>query len=71
MDDCKAKCLNENNSGSEWEGYWWKGWGGGYCGCCSQTDNINTAWPDATTYRLPPPKVTHDVVQVGGWCSEG
>ena len=52
VDDCKIKCATENKSGSGWKGYWWKGWGGGYCGCCKQTDEIDTSWPDATTYYL-------------------
>lgn len=51
IDQCKEHCHGLNKGGNL-EGYWWKPYRGGYCGCCKSIKNLTSNWPDANTYSL-------------------
>ena len=68
---CYEYCQGLNKSGASYQGYWWKAWGGGYCGCCKAVNSASMThnWPDATTWKLPP--TGHDLIGAGRFCSSG
>lgn len=54
LDVCQELCYDYSHT-HQVRGYWWKAWGGGYCGCCEKVDkSVQTKnWPDATLYQMP------------------
>jgi hypothetical protein len=62
LDATRDFCVKENKQNhKEYVGYWWKAWGGGYGGCCTDVDYLTTNWPDASTYSIKPePEDLHD-----------